>query len=163
MTEVAPVAEARQWPQTPNAYLGRPIQILLVEDSPSDRAITIEALREGRVLNVVHAVGDGEAAERFLRREGDYADAPRPDLIILDLNLPRVDGREVLRDIKADEELRSIPVIILTTSAADADVIAMYKLQASAYVTKPVGLDAFMSAVRAIEDFWLTLVRLPPP
>jgi two-component system, chemotaxis family, response regulator Rcp1 len=144
-----------------NPYLGRPIKILLVEDSPSDRALTIEALRDGRVLNELFTASDGEWAMQFLRQEGDYADAPRPDLVILDLNLPRKDGREVLQEIKADDRLKSLPVIILTTSAAEEDVLAMYELQAAAYVTKPVGFDNFIAAVRGIEDFWLSVVRLP--
>ena len=145
-----------------NPYLARPIQILLVEDSPSDRAMTLEVFREARVVNEMHTANDGEAAMEFLRREGRHADAPRPDLILLDLNLPKKDGREVLADVKADPALLAIPVIVLTTSSAEADVLAMYKLQAAGYVTKPVGFDAFLAAVRGIEDFWLTVVRLTP-
>jgi chemotaxis family two-component system response regulator Rcp1 len=141
--------------------LGRPIQVLLVEDSPSDAAMTMEAMREGRIVNQVHVATDGEIAMAFLRRQGRYADAPRPDLILLDLNLPRMDGREVLRAVKDDLSLRSIPVIVLTTSAAEADVIKSYELHANAYVTKPVAFEAFLGAVRGIEDFWLALVHLP--
>ena len=147
--------------QSPSPALGRPAQILLVEDSPSDRAMTEAALREGRILNELHTVNDGEVALAFLRREGRFADAPRPDLVLLDLNLPRLDGREVLRAVKEDPELCSIPVVVLTTSAAEADILAAYRLHANAYVTKPVGFDAFLEAVHGIEGFYLTLVRLP--
>lgn len=150
-----------QGPQTLNPDLGRHVQILLVEDSPSDVAMTIEALREGRILNDVHVAVDGEIAMAFLRREGRYADAPKADLIILDLNLPKKDGREVLEEIKNDEKLKHIPVVVLTTSSAEADIAKSYELQANCYVTKPVGFEPFLSAVRGIEDFWLTLVRLP--
>jgi two-component system response regulator len=148
--------------QSLNADLGRPIQILLVEDSPSDVAMTIEALREGRIVNDLHVAEDGEVAMAFLRRDGRYADAPRPDLIILDLNLPKKDGREVLEEVKNDEDLKAIPVVVLTTSCAEADVLRSYKLHANSYVTKPVGFEPFLAAVRGIEDFWLSLVRLPP-
>jgi two-component system, chemotaxis family, response regulator Rcp1 len=141
--------------------LGRPIQILLVEDSPSDVAITEAALRDGHIANVIHVVGDGEAAMAFLHRVGDYTDAPRPDVILLDLNLPKKDGRAVLAEIKADDDLKVIPVVVLTTSSAETDILRSYELHANSYVTKPVGFDAFLDAVRGIEDFWLSLVRLP--
>ena len=141
--------------------LGRPVQVLLVEDSPSDAAMTIEAMHEGRIVNQVHVATDGEMAMAFLRRQGPYADAPRPDLILLDLNLPRMDGREVLREVKDDPILKTIPVIVLTTSAAEGDILKSYELHANAYVTKPVAFEAFFSAVRGIEDFWLALVHLP--
>ena len=144
-----------------NPDVGRPIQILLVEDSPSDAAMTIEALHEGQIINQVHVATDGEVAMAFLRKQGTYADALRPDLILLDLNLPRMDGREVLREVKADPSLATIPVVVLTTSAAEADILEAYKLHANAYVTKPVSFGAFLAAVRGIEDFWLTLVHLP--
>ena len=144
-----------------NAHLHRPVRILLVEDSPSDRALAMHALREARVSNELHSVVDGEAALAFLRRSGEFADAPRPDLVILDLNLPKKDGREVLADLKDDPDLRAIPVIVLTTSAADEDITAMYDLQAAGYVTKPVAFGDFVAAVRGIEEFWLSLVRLP--
>jgi len=144
-----------------NAHLHRPVRILLVEDSPSDRALAMHALREARVSNELHTVADGEAAMAFLRRSGEYADVPRPDLVILDLNLPKKDGREVLADLKDDPDLRAIPVIVLTTSAADEDVLAMYDLQAAGYVTKPVAFADFVAAVKGIEEFWLSLVRLP--
>lgn len=149
-------------PQSLNPDLGRPIQILLVEDSPSDVAMTIEALREGRIINQMHVAEDGEIAMAFLHREGQYAKAPRPDLIILDLNLPKKDGREVLEEVKTDEDLKAIPVVVLTTSSAEADIMRSYKLHANSYVTKPVGFEPFLAAVRGIEDFWLSLVRLPP-
>jgi len=139
----------------------KPIEILLVEDSPGDVRLTREALREGKVSNQVHVADDGVEAMAFLRREGPYADAPRPDLVLLDLNMPRMDGREVLAEMKADDALRSIPVVILTTSAAEEDVVKSYDLHANCYVTKPVDLDQFMRVVQSIEDFWLTLVRLP--
>ena len=141
--------------------LGRPVQVLLVEDSPSDAAMTMEAMREGRIVNQVHVATDGEMAMAFLRRQGPFADAPRPDLILLDLNLPRMDGREVLREVKDDPILKTIPVIVLTTSAAEEDILKSYDLHANAYVTKPVAFEAFFSAVRGIEDFWLALVHLP--
>lgn len=144
-----------------NPYLGRMARILLVEDSPSDLALTVDVLRAGRILNEMHTVRDGEAAMRYLRGEGEYEGAALPDLIILDLNLPRMDGREVLAEVKRDPRLRAIPVVILTTSAAETDVVQTYNLQANAYITKPVGLEAFIAAVEGIEEFWLSLVRLP--
>ncbi|MDP1795183.1 MAG: response regulator [Acidimicrobiales bacterium] len=144
-----------------NAGLARPAHILLVEDSPSDVAMTIAALRECRVANDLFVVGDGEAAMAYLRKEGEYEAATVPDLILLDLNLPRKDGREVLQEVKADPVLGSIPVIVLTTSAAETDIVRSYALHASGYVTKPVGFDAFQAAIRGIEEFWLLLVRLP--
>jgi CheY-like chemotaxis protein len=143
--------------------LGRPINILLVEDSPSDVAMTVAALREGRIANNMHVAEDGEVAMAFLRREPPHADAPRPDLIILDLNLPRKDGREVLEEMKGDDAFKCIPVVILTTSAEETDIFRSYKLHANAFVTKPVGFEPFLAAMREIEGFWLSLVRLPVP
>jgi CheY-like chemotaxis protein len=140
----------------------KPIEILLVEDSPSDADLTIETLSDSKILNNLHVVEDGIEALSFLRREGQYFKAPRPDLILLDLNLPRKDGREVLSEIKADSELSSIPVVVLTTSAAEEDVVRSYQLHANCYVTKPVGLDEFISIVKLIETFWLAAVKLPP-
>jgi len=140
---------------------GRPIEILLVEDSPTDARLTIEALREGKVRNNVRLVEDGEAAMAVLRREGDEANAPRPDLILLDLNLPGMDGREVLQEIKDDHDLRRIPVVVMTTSRAEKDILEAYDLRANCYVTKPVDLGQFIGAVHKIQDFWLTVVRLP--
>lgn len=141
--------------------VGRAVHILLVEDSPSDVAMTVNALREGRIANELHVVGDGEQAMAFLHGEGEFAAAPRPDLILLDLNLPRKDGREVLAEVKADPDLQLIPVVVLTTSSAEVDVLQAYRLHANSYVTKPVAFDAFFAAIRGIEDFWLSLVRLP--
>jgi two-component system, chemotaxis family, response regulator Rcp1 len=140
-----------------------PIDILLVEDSPGDVRLTQEALKEGRVANRLHVVGDGEEALAYLRREGRFADATEPGLVLLDLNLPRLDGREVLRVMKSDPELKRIPVVVLTTSTADADVLRVYDLAGNCYIAKPVDYDRFIEVVRSIEDFWLTVVRLPPP
>jgi CheY-like chemotaxis protein len=142
--------------------MGRPIEILLVEDSPSDTDLTVEALKKGKVLNHLSIVDDGVKALEFLRRQGSYAAAPRPDVILLDLNLPRKDGREVLAEIKTDEFLRSIPIVVLTTSQAEEDVLRVYQLNGNCYITKPVDFRKFMEVVRAIEDFWLTVVKLPP-
>jgi CheY-like chemotaxis protein len=140
---------------------GEPIQILLVEDSPSDVDLTREALDEAKVRNDLHVVADGVHALAFLRREDGFVDAPTPDLILLDLNLPKKDGRQVLTEIKADPVLRRIPVVILTTSQAEEDILRSYDLHANCYVTKPVDLDQFIKVVRSIEDFWLEIVRLP--
>jgi chemotaxis family two-component system response regulator Rcp1 len=140
----------------------RPIEILLVEDSPSDADLTIEALREGKIHNHLTLVRDGVQAVDFLRRRSGYADAPRPDLILLDLNLPRKDGREVLAEIKADADLRTIPVVVLTTSRTEQDVLRAYQLNANCYIIKPVDFLQFVNAVRSIEHFWLTIVTLPP-
>jgi len=141
----------------------RPIEILLVEDNPGDVRLTIEALRDGKVRNNLSVVGDGVEALAFLRREGRYASAPRPDLILLDLNLPKMDGREVLAAIKADPSLRMIPVVVLTTSNAEQDIVRTYALHANCYITKPVDLDQFITVVKTIEDFWFTIVTLPAP
>jgi len=135
--------------------------ILLVEDSPSDADLTVEALEEGRILNKLHIVGDGIEALQFLRHEEPYADAPNPDLILLDLNLPRKDGREVLKEIKADKNLKRIPVIVLTTSSAEEDVCRTYDNYANCYVTKPVNIDEFIRVLRSMEEFWLTFVKFP--
>ena len=140
---------------------GCPIEILMIEDNPGDVRLTQEALKENKMYNCLHAVGDGVEAMAFLRREGKYADAPRPDLILLDLNLPKKDGREVLAEIKADENLKRIPVVILTSSQAEEDVLRTYNLHANCYVTKPVDLDQFIRVVKSIEEFWLTIVKLP--
>jgi two-component system response regulator len=141
--------------------LGRPIEILLVEDDPGDTLITTEALQHSKVTNNLHNVVNGEEALAFLRRQGGYADAVRPDLVLLDLNLPRRDGREVLAEIKTDEDLRRIPVVVLTTSQAEEDIVRSYDLHANAYVTKPVDFDRFVQVVRSIDDFYFTIVRLP--
>jgi len=140
---------------------GMAIQVLLVEDSPGDVRLTQEALREANLAVKLHVAADGVEAMSFLRREGLHADAPRPDLILLDLNLPRMDGREVLAHIKADASLKTIPTIILTTSEAEADIVKSYQLQANSYLSKPVQLDQFENLVRSINDFWLTKAKLP--
>ena len=140
----------------------RPVEILLVEDNPGDVRLTQEALKEGRVRNRLHVAGDGVEALAFLRREGRHASAPRPDLILLDLNLPKKDGREVLAEVKTDADLKRIPVVVLTTSEAEQDVLRSYDLHANCYITKPVDLEKFLGVVRSLEDFWLTIVRLPP-
>ncbi len=140
----------------------RPIEILMVEDNPGDVRLTVEALKEGKVRNNFHTVEDGVEALAFLRRQGPYADAPRPDLVLLDLNLPKKNGREVLAEIKEDPELRRIPVVILTVSQAEQDILKSYNLHANCYITKPVDLDQFLEVVKSIENFWLTVVMLPP-
>ena len=137
------------------------IDILLVEDSPSDTALTIEALEAGKVANRLYHVEDGVEAMAYLRREGQYADAVRPDLIMLDLNLPRKDGREVLKELKSDPDLKTIPVVVLTTSRSDEDILHSYKLHANCYITKPVDFTSFINVVRSIEHFWLSIVTLP--
>lgn len=138
------------------------VEILLVEDSEPDILLTEEAFSEARVQNRLHVVRDGEEALQFLRREGEYAAAPRPDMILMDINMPRKNGLEVLEEVKADPTLRSIPVLILTTSQAEDDVRRSYSGHASGYVVKPVGFENFLQAIRAFEDFWLTFVRFPP-
>ena len=139
------------------------IDILLVEDNPGDVRLTREALKEGKVLNNLHVAEDGVEALEFLRKEGRFSAADRPDIIFLDLNLPRKDGREVLAEVKSDPELRSIPVVILTTSKAEEDVVRTYDLHANCYITKPVDLDQFITVVQSVEEFWFNIVRLPPP
>ncbi|HEV2211188.1 MAG TPA: response regulator [Verrucomicrobiae bacterium] len=141
---------------------GRPVEILLVEDSPSDTELTLEALREAKVRNHLSVVEDGVEAMDFLQRRGAFTKAPRPDLIMLDLNLPRKDGREVLAEIKADPVLKSIPVVVLTTSKAEQDVLRAYNLHANCYITKPVDFQQFLRVVQSIESFWLLIVMLPP-
>lgn len=141
---------------------GAPIKILLVEDNPADVRLTKEAMRDAKVRNRLRVARDGVEAMAFLRRQGQFAGAPRPDLILLDLNLPKKDGRDVLAEIKTDEDLRRIPVVILTTSQAEQDILRTYDLHANCYVNKPVGLDEFITVIQAIEDFWLTIVKLPP-
>jgi CheY-like chemotaxis protein len=137
------------------------VHVLLVEDDPGDVLMTQEAFEHHRIRNPLHVVTDGAAALRFLRREGEQADAPRPALILLDLNLPLMNGREVLAEIKSDEALRSIPVVVLTTSQAEEDIVRSYDLHANAYVTKPVDFTRFMEVIRHIDDFFVTVVRLP--
>jgi len=138
-----------------------PIEILLVEDNPGDERLTREALKEGKVYHKLHWAKDGVEAMEFLQQKGKYKDAPRPDIILLDLNLPKKDGREVLQDIKSDENLRRIPVVVLTTSKAEEDVLRSYNLHANCYVTKPVDLEKFIVVVKSIDIFWLSVVALP--
>ncbi|MFF4536921.1 response regulator [Streptomyces aureus] len=140
---------------------GTPIDVLLVEDDPGDELMTREAFEDNKIGNTLHVVRDGEEALDFLYRRGAHAEAPRPDLILLDLNLPKYDGRQVLEKIKSDPSLSHIPVVVLTTSAAEEDILRSYKLHANAYVTKPVDLDQFITAVRQIDDFFVQVVRLP--
>ncbi len=140
---------------------GRPVEILLVEDNPGDVRLTLEAFQEAKVCNKVHTVCDGVEAMAFLRQEGKYAQSPCPDIILLDLNLPKKDGREVLAEIKCDENMKRIPVVVLTTSKSEEDIIKSYELQASCYITKPVDLDNFLGTVKSIGDFWLAIVKLP--
>ena len=139
-----------------------PIEILLVEDNPGDARLAVEALKESKINNNLYHVKDGVEALDFLRQRGDYAGVPVPDLILLDLNLPRKDGREVLEEIKEDDELKLVPVVVLTTSEAERDLVRSYDLHANAYVVKPLDLDRFIEVVQAIEDFWFAIVKLPP-
>jgi CheY-like chemotaxis protein len=138
------------------------VEILLVEDNPADVRLTVEALRGAKVANHLHVVSDGEAAIDFLRRRGPYVDAARPDIVLLDLNLPRLDGRDVLGDIKSDPELGTIPILVLTSSAAEADIARSYELHANCFISKPVDFTEFMAAVSSLEGFWLKIVKLPP-
>lgn len=160
--ELTPAAQPRpaNIPMTANGMDGA-VEILLVEDNPADARLTREVFEGGRLTTHLNVVADGEEALAFLRRQGPYADSPRPKLVLLDLNLPRKDGREVLQELKSDPSLARIPVIVLTTSAAEADILHSYDLQANCFITKPLDLDEFFEVVRAIEDFWLTTARLP--
>jgi chemotaxis family two-component system response regulator Rcp1 len=144
------------------AQLGVPIEILLVEDNPGDVDLTREALEGSKIKNMLHVVVNGEEAMAFLRRKGKYTNAPRPDLVLLDLNLPRMDGREVLNQIKSDDVLKRIPVVVLTSSKAEEDILKVYNLHANCYITKPMDLLQFVKVVHVIEDFWFTIVKLPP-
>jgi len=146
----------RNYPAT-----GRPIEVLLVEDNPGDVRLTQEALTDGKILNNISVVEDGVEALQYLKREGKYSRVARPDLVLLDLNLPKKDGREVLREIKGDDTLRRIPIVILTTSKEEQDIFKSYDLGASCFITKPVDLDQFIEVVHSIENFWLTVVSLP--
>ena len=139
-----------------------PIEILLVEDNPGDARLAVEALKDSKINNNLYHVKDGVEAMDFLRRQGGYAGVPVPDLVLLDLNLPRKDGREVLEEIKEDDELKLVPVVVLTTSEAERDLVRSYDLHANAYVVKPLDLDRFIEVVQAIEDFWFAIVKLPP-
>jgi two-component system, chemotaxis family, response regulator Rcp1 len=142
-------------------FAGEVIDILLVEDNEGDARLAREAMRDSKIRNTLHHVIDGEEAMAFLRKEDKYAAAPRPDLILLDLNLPKKDGRQVLAEIKVDEDLKRIPVVILTVSSAEEDILKAYNLHANCYITKPIDLTQFLKVVRSIEDFWLTIVKLP--
>ncbi|MBI5816532.1 MAG: response regulator [Nitrospinae bacterium] len=142
--------------------ISKNIDILLIEDNPADARLTREAMKDVKMLNALHIVTDGVEAMEFLRKTGQFKDAPRPDLILLDLNLPRKDGREVLAEIKADEGLKMIPVAVLTSSSAEEDILRTYKLHANCYITKPLDFDQFIHVVRSIENFWISIVRLPP-
>jgi CheY-like chemotaxis protein len=144
-----------------NGNFVQPIEILLVEDSPADVRLTFEALKEEKIYNNLHVVTDGVEAIAFLRREGKYAKAVRPDLILLDLNLPKKDGREVLKEIKSDDDLKAIPVVVLTVSKSEEDILKSYNLHANCYINKPVDLNQFMKVIRSIQEFWLTIVKLP--
>lgn len=146
----------------PDPAAAYPIDVLLVEDDEGDVLMTREALDEGKILNRLHVVGDGVEALDFMRQTGRHTAAPRPDLVLLDLNLPRVDGRQVLQEIKADEDLRRIPVVVLTTSEAEEDVLRSYNLHANVFVSKPVDFDRFVTVIRKIDDFFISVVRLPP-
>lgn len=140
----------------------KPIDILLVEDNPGDARLATEALKESKLKNQIYIARDGIEAMDFLRQKNQFSTAPRPDLILLDLNLPRMDGRQVLAEIKSDDELKRIPVVILTISKDEEDVLRSYNLHANCFITKPIDLEQFMKVVRSIEDFWLTIVKLPP-
>ncbi len=144
-----------------NIKAGRPAEVLLVEDNPADVRLTREAMKEGRLLNNMHVVGDGEAAMLFLLRKPPYENAPRPDLVLLDLNMPKKNGREVLAEMKAIDELKSIPVVVLTTSKAEEDIFKTYQLHANCYITKPVDIEKFITVVQQINHFWLSVVSLP--
>jgi CheY-like chemotaxis protein len=144
------------------SQLVQPIEILLVEDNPGDVDLTREALEGGKIKNMLHVVSNGEEAMAFLRHKGKHTHAPRPDLVLLDLNLPRMDGREVLAQIKSEDDLKSIPVVVLTSSKAEEDILKAYNLHANCYITKPMDLVQFLNVVHVIEDFWFTIVKLPP-
>lgn len=141
---------------------GRPVEILLADDNEGDARLALEAMRDAKVYNRLHHVLDGVEAMAFLRRQGRYADVPRPDLILLDLNMPKKDGREVLAEVKGDPDLKRIPVVILTISKEEEDILKTYNLHANCYITKPIDLDQFLKVVRGVEEFWLTIVKLPP-
>jgi len=140
----------------------RPVEILLVEDNLADIRLTQEAMKESRMTNALHVVRSGPEAQQFLRRRGDFSGAPRPDLILLDLNLPGMDGHELLADIKADEKLRRIPVVVLTSSSADDDIVESYNLHANCFISKPVTMTGFVDVVHSVDGFWFSIVKLPP-
>lgn len=142
--------------------VGKPIEILLIEDNPGDIRLTVEALNESKIINNLNIVMDGEEALNYLKKKGKFSGRKRPELILLDLNLPKKDGREILAEIKADENLKLIPVVILTTSEAEEDILKTYQLHANCYITKPVNIDQFIKVVQTIGDFWFSIVKLPP-
>ena len=144
------------------ANQGDPVEILLAEDNPGDVRLTEKALEQGKIVNNLHVVEDGVEAMAFLRQEGEYAAVPRPDLMLLDLNMPRMDGQEVLEEMHDNPELRRIPVVVLTSSEAEEDIVQSYELNANAYLTKPVDFDGFMNVIESVEEFWLAVVKLPP-
>ena len=144
-----------------NSIVGRPIEILLVEDNPADVRLTVESLKEGKVRNILHVVEDGEEAIFFLRKKGKYAEKPHPDLILLDLNLPKKSGHDVLAEIKGDDELKRIPVVVLSSSKAEEDIHRSYGLHANCYITKPVDLDQFIHVIKTVNNFWFSVVKLP--
>jgi CheY-like chemotaxis protein len=141
--------------------LGKPIEILLVEDNPGDARLALESLKESKVRNTLHWVRNGVEAMAFMRRQGRYTNEQRPDLVLLDLNMPKMDGRKVLAEVKSDSDLKRIPIVILTISKAEEDILKAYNLHANCFITKPLDLDQFFKVIRSIEDFWLTIVRLP--
>lgn len=141
---------------------GFAVEILLIEDNPGDRELAIEALKDSKINNNLHIAVDGEQAMNFLKKKGEYVNAETPDIIFLDLNLPKKDGREILAEIKNDENIKSIPVVVLTTSSAEEDIIKSYNLHANCYINKPLDFNQFVRVVKSIEDFWLTIVKLPP-
>ncbi|QLH78927.1 response regulator [Halosimplex rubrum] len=139
-----------------------PVAILLAEDNPGDVTLTRKALERGSIINNLHVVNDGVEALSFLRQEGEYADEPRPDLVLLDLNMPRKDGRDVLEEIKTEDRLKRIPIVVMTSSEAEEDIVQSYDLHANAYLTKPIDFDGFLDVIERIEEFWLTVVKMPP-
>ena len=141
---------------------GEPVEILLAEDNPGDVRLTEKALEQGKIVNNLHVVEDGVEAMKYLRQEGEYEDSPRPDLMLLDLNMPRMDGQEVLEEMSEDPILRRIPVVVLTSSEAEEDIVQSYELNANAYLTKPVDFEGFMDVIGSVEEFWLAVVKLPP-
>jgi len=145
-----------------NGHCASPIDILLVEDNPADVRLTVETLKQEKIYGNIHVVSDGEEALAFLRKQGKFSKAVRPDLILLDLNLPKIDGREVLKEVKSDDALKSIPVVVLTSSKAEEDICKSYMLHANCYITKPVDLNQFAKVARSVNEFWLTMVKLPP-
>lgn len=144
-----------------NPKAGKPVEILLVEDNPADVRLTIEGLKQAKIANNLHTVSNGDAALSFLRKEGEFADSPRPDIVFLDLNMPGKDGREVLKEVKADEDLKVIPIVVLTSSEAEADVVGSYEKHANCFISKPVDFEGFVKVIQSLESFWFKVVVLP--